>query len=223
MPLLALGQRIRDWRRGRHITQQQLADEFGVARETISRWERGREEPNLFFMRALSDRLPPAAAADMTDSLPADLARADDGTVRGLIDHIDNLDALATLLDADFRVVRTTRMHQRLMGYDPSDIYGRSSERFWSADMERIIRQVGGLAGYRRIGIHCMDLALVRLPGNSYAANQSQIVTLGRTVAIGPPGNPHCHLTTLRVLEPGEERPHCLIKGGDGEIVLEAS
>lgn len=203
IPLLALGQRTRDWRRGRYITQQQLADELGVTRETSSRWERGREEPNLFFLKALGTRLPPVALPDVTDALPADLTRGDDRTVRGLIDFIDNLDALATLLDADIRVVRTTRKHQRLMGYVPSTVYGQSSERFWSADMERIIGHVGGLAGYRRNGIHCMDLALVRLPGNSYAANQSEIVTLGRTVAIGPAGNPHCHLTTLRTLEPG--------------------
>ncbi len=217
---MTLSTRIRDWRRSRHLTQDQLAEEFGVTRETISRWERGREEPNLFFMKALSTRLPPVALPDVTDALPADLTRADDGTVRGLIDFIDNLDALATLLDADFRVVRTTRRHQQLMGYDPGNIYGQSSERFWSADMERIIAHVGGLAGYRRNGIHCMDLALVRLPGNSYAANQSKIVTLGRTVAIGPASKPHCHLTTLRTLEPGEQRPHCVIKAGDGEIFL---
>ena len=33
---------------------------------------------------------------------------------------------------------------------------------------------------------------------------------------------PHCHPATLRVLDEGEERPHCVTKGGDGEIELEA-
>jgi transcriptional regulator with XRE-family HTH domain len=220
---MTLGRRIRDYRRSQHQTQERFAEDLGVTRETVSRWETGREEPNLFFMRRLSKLLPPAAGVSLADALPADLQRADDGTVRGLIDFIDNLDGLATLLDAEFRVVRTTRRHQRLMGYDASDIYGQPSERYWSPDMARIIGEVGGLRGYRRSGIYCMDLALIRLPTNSYATNPNRLVTLGRTVAIGNPVDPHCHLTTLRVLDEGEERPHCVIKGFDGEIVLEAN
>lgn len=162
-----------------------MADDFGVDRTTIIRWEKGRDEPALVYRKRILALTP----------------TMNEGVVRGLIDFIDNLDGFATLLDQNFRVMRTTRKHQQMMGYDAAEVYGRPSERYWSAEMERIIKDVGGLRGYRKLGIHRMDLVLVRQPGERGFINTKPVRSVGRTVAIGDPRNPVCHLTTLRLVD----------------------
>ena len=140
--------RLKDYRSLNGLTQQALADDFGVDRTTVSRWERGVDEPSLAIRRRILALAPTHG----------------EGTIRGLIDFIDSLDGMATLLDAEFRVLRTTQRHQQQMGYDPADLYGRPSERHWSAEMAQIIKQLGGLRGYRRHGVCSMDLVLSRQP-----------------------------------------------------------
>jgi len=194
--------RVKEYRERNGVTQQALADDLGVDRTTISRWENGHAEPALGYRKRLTALTP----------------TYQEGVVRALIDFIDDMDGLATLLDADFRVLRTTRKHQQLLGYDVSQVYGRSCERYWSAEMERIIKHVGGLRGYRRNGIYMMDLALVRQPGEAGFKNQSRLISIGRTVAVGDPRDPVCHLTTLRLAESSEPLPLCAIMGIDGPI-----
>lgn len=196
------GRRIREYRGRSGMTQQALADDLGVDRTTISRWERGRDEPSLSFRRRLMNLTPSYR----------------ESVVRGLIDFIDNLDGLATLLDSSFRVLRTTRTHQQLLGYNVADVYGMPSERYWSAEMERIIKHVGGLKGYRQNGIYRMDLTLVRQPGESVFANTDRLISVGCTVAVGDPCDPVCHLTTLRIARPDEAVPPSLVMGLDGPI-----
>ena len=196
--------RLKDYRSLNGLTQQALADDFGVDRTTVSRWERGVDEPSLAIRRRIFSLAPTHG----------------EGTIRGLIDFIDSLDGMATLLDADFRVLRTTRRHQQQMGYDPSDLYGRPSERHWSAEMAQIIKQLGGLRGYRRHGVCSMDLVLSREPLEAGYGNRQRLTTVGRTVAIGDPRSPDCHLTTLRLVESAEPLPNCAIMGMDGPIQL---
>ena len=181
-------QRVKDYRARNGITQQALAEDLGVDRTTISRWENGKDEPALVFRKRILAFAPTYA----------------EGTIRGLVSFIDSLDGMATLLDANFRVLRTTRKHQLKLGYDPSDLYGQDSERYWSAEMERIIQQLGGLKGYRRHGVCSMDLAIARAPNEGGYRNHKQLTTVGRTVAVGDPRDPACHLTTLRVVESDE-------------------
>jgi DNA-binding XRE family transcriptional regulator len=195
-------QRVKDYRARNGITQQALAEDLGVDRTTISRWETARDEPALMYRRKLMALTP----------------SFEEGVVRGLIDFIDNLDGLATLLDANFRVLRTTRKHQELMGYDPGEVYGQSCERYWSAEMEGIIKHLGGFKGYRKHGIYQMDLALVRQPGEGGFQTRKPLISVGRTVAVGDPREPVCHLTTLRLARDDEVLPPCLIKGIDGPI-----
>ena len=198
--------RIKDYRSLNGLTQQAMADDFGVDRTTIIRWEKGRDEPALVFRKRIL-----ALAPTMSE-----------GVVRGLLDFIDNLDGFATLLDPNFRVLRTTRKHQQMMGYDAAEVYGRPSDRYWSAEMERIIKDVGGLRGYKKLGIHRMDLTLVRQPGERGFVNARPVRSIGRTVAIGDPRNPVCHLTTLRMVEDtdGIDCAIPVILGVDGPIAL---
>jgi len=50
---MELGVVIKTARLGRHWTQQELAVRLGLARPTISNWERGRHYPRLICLRAL--------------------------------------------------------------------------------------------------------------------------------------------------------------------------
>ena len=49
--------RLREWRRKRTLTQQQLADKAGLARATLSNIERGQDEPHTSTIRRLADAL----------------------------------------------------------------------------------------------------------------------------------------------------------------------
>lgn len=194
--------RIKEYRNLTGQKQQALADALGVDRTTISRWETGRDKPALMYRKRLLQLTP----------------ERDESIVRGLVDFIDSLDGFATLLDSEFRVLRTTGKHQQLMGHDPAAIYGKSSERYWSAQMERIIAHLGGLKGYRKLGVYRMDLTIARRPSERGSSNTQDLLSVGRTVAIGDPRDPVCHLTTLRLLHEAEAAPGCVIMGLDGQI-----
>lgn len=196
--------RISEYRSRNGLTQQALADDLGVDRTTIVRWEKGKDEPALMYRRKILAWAP---------TVP-------EGVVRGLIDVVDHMDGFATLLDAQFRVLRTSRKHQQLLGYEGGDIYGLPSERFWSAEMTAIIKQVGGLKGYRKNGIHAMDLALVRRPEDGISLLKRPIASIGRTVAIGDPRDPICHFTTLTVTEDLSNLPPNQVTGLDGPIPI---
>ena len=199
------GQRIKDYRTRNGLTQQAMADDLGVDRTTIIRWEKGRDEPALMYRRRILAWSP---------TVP-------EGVVRGLIEFVDHLDGFATLLDSQFRVLRTTRKHQLMLGYDSADVYGRPSEPYWSEQMAQIIKQVGGLKGYKRNGIYSMDLALVRRPGEPGLYLERPIASIGKTVAIGDPRDPICHLTTLTVTEDLSALPPNQIIGLDGPIAID--
>lgn len=46
---------LRELRRGKELTQQQLADEFGVTVRTVSRWETGSNLPDIDLLMLLAD------------------------------------------------------------------------------------------------------------------------------------------------------------------------
>lgn len=201
------GTRIKEYRSRNGLTQQALADDLSVDRTTIIRWEKGNDEPGIAYRRKILAWAP---------TVP-------EGVVRGLIDVVDHMDGFATLLDAEFRVLRTSKKHQQLLGYDLSDIYGKPSEPFWSAEMTKIIKQVGGLKGYRRNGIHAMDLALIRRPDEPGTTLKRAMASIGRTMAIGDPRDPICHFTTLTITEDLTNLPPNRLEGLDGPIRVDLS
>ncbi len=198
------GLRIKTYRSRNGLTQQAMADDLGVDRTTIIRWEKGQDEPALMYRKRILAWSP---------TIP-------EGVVRGLIDVVDHMDGFATLLDSNFRVLRTSKRHQQLLGYDVSDVYGRESQPYWSAEMAQIIKLVGGLKGYRKNGIISMDLALVRRPDEPGSVLKHPVASVGRTVAIGDPRDPICHFTTLTVTEDLSNLPANQIIGLDGPVPL---
>ena len=53
---MTTGEKIREARKKRGLTQQQLADELGVHRVTVVRWESGAREPMAVVIRAIERR-----------------------------------------------------------------------------------------------------------------------------------------------------------------------
>lgn len=198
------GRRVRDFRSVNGLTQEAFAEWLGVSRPTVSRWESGKEIPSLFYRRKIMSLTP----------------TVQEGMIRGMMDFLDGLDGMATLLDSDFKVLRTTRPHQLRFGYDPAELYGQDSERYWSEEMARIIKALGGLRGYKRSAIRWMDLVISREANEGGYRNHKRLTTVGRTVSVGDPCNPACHMTTLRLVESEEELQPLVIMGLDGEIDL---
>lgn len=194
---------VKELRRRLVHTQEMLAHELHVSRETISRWEGGKDEPSVVYQRAmhrLLDKL------DQQESL------------HSLIDTVETTGGLATLLDAEFRVLRTSPKHQELSPYDVTELYGRSSERYWSAEMASVISAIGGLKGYRERRVRRLDLKLevIRKPGELGFGDNRKLFTVGSTITWGPPHAPFAYLTQIRLEEGGASSPP-LIKtlGGD--------
>ena len=50
---MTTGEKIREARKKRGLTQQQLADELGVHRVTVVRWESGAREPMAVVIRVI--------------------------------------------------------------------------------------------------------------------------------------------------------------------------
>lgn len=50
-----IGAFLRELRRGRGLTQQQIAEEFGVTVRTVSRWETGSNLPDIDLLMLLAD------------------------------------------------------------------------------------------------------------------------------------------------------------------------
>jgi transcriptional regulator with XRE-family HTH domain len=91
--LTALGRRIRERREEKKISRRRLADEMGVAKGTVDKWEIGWSHPSRDNMRALSVALDvpeiilregPPPEADETN-IPEEDTSNDDGDLIALL------------------------------------------------------------------------------------------------------------------------------------------
>ena len=167
-------------------TQQSFAFDLGVARETVSRWESGADEPSVMWKRKLIKLVEQLDSRDTLD---------------GLIDTVETSTGLVTLLDRDFRIVRTSAGHQQLSSFDVRELYGKESERFWSAEMRSVMDKIGGVTGYRKRRIRRLDLKLevIREPGQRGYRPNSRLFTAGTTITWGPAHAPVGYLTQMRL------------------------
>lgn len=55
MDQIKIGKYLQELRKGKGLTQEQLAERFNVARRTVSRWETGNNMPDLDILIELSD------------------------------------------------------------------------------------------------------------------------------------------------------------------------
>lgn len=56
MDMIKTGSFLQELRKEKGLTQEQLADQLGVARRTVSRWETGNNMPDLDILVELADR-----------------------------------------------------------------------------------------------------------------------------------------------------------------------
>lgn len=52
-----MGEKIRELRETRGLSQSDLAEALGVNQSTISNWERGKMEPTIYNVRRIADAL----------------------------------------------------------------------------------------------------------------------------------------------------------------------
>lgn len=198
------GKRIKQFRARMGMTQEAFAEYFGVDRTTVSRWERGIDEPALVYRRRI---------LALTGTVPEQV-------IGGLVSHVEALDGLSTLVDANFRVMCTTTAHQQLFKYNFSDVYGKPSQPYWSVEMQEVVRHIGGLEKFRSIPIRRMDLSIVRQPHEGGFGNDQPVAVIGHTVAIGERHEVYGYLTTMRVTDVIPEAPLRRIESYDGPINL---
>ena len=55
MDMIKIGKFLQELRKENSLTQEQLAEQLGVARRTVSRWETGNNMPDLDILVELSD------------------------------------------------------------------------------------------------------------------------------------------------------------------------
>lgn len=55
MDLVKMGSFLKELRKGKSLTQEQLAEHFGVSGRTVSRWENGNNMPDISILIELSD------------------------------------------------------------------------------------------------------------------------------------------------------------------------
>ena len=102
-------QALKDYRRRHGLTQAALAEILNVDPTTVSRWERGRDQPALSIHRRLRSLVVP---------LTSDVERA----LRALIDASD---AIAVLFDDKYRLLHSSPKHRLLLRLDAAELYGR--------------------------------------------------------------------------------------------------
>ncbi|MEX5729154.1 transcriptional regulator with XRE-family HTH domain [Rhodovulum iodosum] len=143
------GARIRDLRRRLGITQSQLGDQLGVDQGTVSRWERGVENPRPARQSTLRNML-------LRDDEQRHLVRS--------ISLVRNDLMPATLLDSRLRLREASasaRRHFRDRGCEPSKMIGTGLDRY--ADMMGFPELADHV---RHSGLLCGDALLFRFTIN---------------------------------------------------------
>jgi transcriptional regulator with XRE-family HTH domain len=129
--------RVRNYRRGSNLTQEQLATIFGVETRTVQRWEAGASRP--------------------TDRIQRELVRAPVPpivwpTVRGLMSLVETSSEYVLLLDEKLRVLANSKSHKiRMMSQFGTDVVGHEWTKYMPQVFADMIEREGGRdAIYRR-------------------------------------------------------------------------
>ena len=119
------GAQLRRFRRLRALKQTALAEMIGVDQATVSRWESGRQSPDLRTQRRLRD-----------------LVRRIEPHQEVLLKHWIDTSVGYTVLCDENRIIRAaSASYCSIHGVSPSDVLGRSSLPVFTADLERALWQ----------------------------------------------------------------------------------
>ncbi len=118
------GENIRNMRRKRGLTQEELGNLLGVGKSAVSRWESDERKVTLGMMRSIA-----AALEVPLESLVEGLEPAEEfGSIDRRQDSGDGHDAVYGLEDSRIRKTADENLHKVLDDPDPEDI-GAISER----------------------------------------------------------------------------------------------
>jgi transcriptional regulator with XRE-family HTH domain len=173
---------IKRYRLERSLTQAALAEMLNVDTTTISRWERGRDEPCLSMQKGWRKLTAPAPKI----------------ATLGLCDIIDTTGDIAVMMDREYRLVRASAAHRKLLRYDMSDVAG---VRFpmWTDAMHATMDKIGGPEGWWKNGVRRLEFTIVRKP-NERAANPAPIYQKITTITVRDSlGEPFRYAITQRI------------------------
>jgi DNA-binding XRE family transcriptional regulator len=139
---------LKEYRRRHALTQAALAEILNLDPTTVSRWERGRDQPALGIQRRLRSLVMPAAS---------DVERV----LRVLIDTSAEI---AILLDYKYRLVHSSAKHRELLRLDASELYGKSFQRIQTQSHIAMLESIGGPKGWWRNGVTKTEFSLLRKP-----------------------------------------------------------
>lgn len=137
---------LKDYRRRHGLTQAALAEVLNVDPTTVSRWERGRDQPALGILRRLRSLVMPTTS----------------DVERGLRALIDTSDVIAVLYDSKYRLLYSSSKHRNLLALDASELYGRPFHKLQSQAQAALLDSIGGASGWFKKGIVEMDCTLLR-------------------------------------------------------------
>lgn len=117
------GAQLRRFRRLRALKQTALAEIVGVDQATVSRWESGRQNPDLRMQQRLRD-----------------LMRRIEPREEVLLKHWIDASVGYTVLCDEHRIIRAaSSSYCDIHGVSPAEVLGRSSLPVFTADLERAL------------------------------------------------------------------------------------
>jgi DNA-binding XRE family transcriptional regulator len=138
---------IKAYRLRHSLKQEALAYLLDVDATTVSRWERGRDKPSLMAQCRLRKLIAPTPTI----------------ATLGLCAIIDATSDIAVLMDRDYRMVRASDAHRRLLRYDLSDVAGVPFP-MWTDAMFATLEPFGGPKGWWTNGVRRITFDIVRKP-----------------------------------------------------------
>ncbi len=162
----SIGEKIRAFRTQKKLTQEAFGELLSVTAVTVSRWERGKDEPNIGIKRRLEVLVSPNVTADFA--------------IKALV---QGYGGIAVLADAHWRVVKASPLFLALNRLSELEVFGRDYSKFWPSEMDpfmKLFRPNGSLDGQ---ATHEVDGVFCR-PPNDRANNDRPHFGRGRVMLI---------------------------------------
>lgn len=140
---MTLGERIAMLRRQKNLTQEELAAEFGLSAQAVSKWERGESCPDIMLLPQLAKRLGVTVDALLTGEMPQETYLAQGGQrkpVEQLILKIRVTDGPKTRANINVPLMLVRMLSE--MNDGQASVHLGNSDVFEHIDMEMLMRLV---------------------------------------------------------------------------------
>lgn len=124
MDQLSIGKFLSQKRKGKNLTQQQLAEKLGVSNKTISKWETGKCMPDYAIVKSLCAELG-ITIAELMDGEEAgeqSVRAYDEGQIMDLLRRIQELEKQKKLLYGSLLIVMGIALQALSHAFGGSDV-----------------------------------------------------------------------------------------------------